>query len=106
MIAAPALIHPPHDSERRRFCRRPAEGTLTATFSDWQGRAGVAPLQLEDSSLTGVGVLSPVELTPGMTVTLCGADGRVPARTGVVVRCRRTAEAWSVGLSFSRRAAA
>lgn len=79
---------------------------MTAVFTDWQGRAGVTPLQVTDSSLTGLGALCGVELTPGMSLSLCAADIPAPTRTGVVVRCRREENGWRIGLSFTRRCAA
>lgn len=91
--------------DRRRFSRRPAEGVMVAMFTDWQGRAGVAPLEAVDSSLTGLGVRSTVELTSGMTVTLA-AGGRAPGRCGVVVRSRRDGDEWLVGIAFHARSAA
>ncbi|MBL8991649.1 MAG: PilZ domain-containing protein [Phycisphaerae bacterium] len=110
---AQALEHTPakmrlavDSAERRRFARRPADASLTATYTDWQGRIGVTHIKVVDSSLTGLGVESPVELTPGMTVSLCDGAAPVATRSGVVVRCRRERDGFRVGLAFHRRAAA
>lgn len=93
-------------AERRRFPRRSADASLTATYTDWQGRVGVTHIKVVDSSLTGLGIESPVALTPGMTVSLCDGSAPIATRSGVVVRCQRDGDSHRVGLAFQRRAAA
>lgn len=103
--AEPALklADDPWRLERRIWNRRSAQGQFTAVFQG-EERRGVLPLIVVDTSINGLGGLSPVQLTPGTRISLCAGSVPVAVRTGTVVRCEAQAgEGWRVGLKLDAK---
>jgi hypothetical protein len=92
--------------ERRRGVRTRATGELVATFRDGEGRIGLTSVNLIDSSDGGLGILSPVQIEPGMVVTLRDARTRQPWSDATAVRCQREDGRYHIGLELTRRMAA
>ncbi len=92
--------------ERRGSARVPARGEMVATFRGADGRIGLTRVELVDSSDGGVGLLSPVAIEPGMTVTLRDARTRQPWTDAACVRCTREVGGYRVGLRLGHRLAA
>ncbi len=90
--------------ERRVWTRKPAQGHFTMTFRD-EDRRGVSPLMVVDTSLDGLGGLSPVRLEPGTRVGLSTGQVPVAVRSGTVVRCEESPGdgAWRVGVRLDSR---
>jgi hypothetical protein len=92
--------------DRRRGARRAAPGWVRATFTDGDGRVGVAGLEVVDAGPAGMGVRSRCEIAPGMTVSLHPSRSPFAAVTGRVVRCAARGEGFELGIStFPGRAA-
>lgn len=101
--------------ERRALPRQAVEAAVTAVYQscDEQGadplpRTGVTPLELVDTSVKGLGVLSPVELPRGTRVSIVAAQAPVlggASRACEVVRCEAEGPGvWSLGLRYRRSA--
>lgn len=105
-FTTPASSLDPMRLERRSSVRLPARGDLVATYRGADGRVGLTPVDLVDTSDGGVGVRSPVAIEPGMTVTLRDARTRQPWSDAACVRCTREGSGYRVGLRLNRRLAA
>lgn len=92
--------------ERRGSARLPASGELVATFRGADGRVGLTRVEMVDTSDGGVGLLSPVAIEPGMSVTLRDARTRQPWTDAACVRCVREVGGYRVGLRVGFRLAA
>ncbi len=94
--------------ERRRMPRNIVESRVTAVFTGAQGRVGVMPLEITDTSATGLGARTSTLVEPGTKVMICPAGMPVPSRGCTVVRCTPGDEAgqYEIGLKFDARRAA
>lgn len=98
--------------EQRAMPRRAVEALVTAVYQSAEAdgeaaeaRTGVTPLELVDTSVKGLGALSPVELRPGTRVRLVASQAPVPTRSCEVVRCESEGPgAWRVGMRYKRGA--
>jgi hypothetical protein len=87
--------------DRRRGTRWPAVGDPMAVFSDATGRSSLTRVELIDAGDTGVGLLSPIAVEPGMGVTLHTRSPLRPKVIGVVARCERLGGVYRVGIRGS-----
>ncbi|MCE2966573.1 MAG: PilZ domain-containing protein [Phycisphaerales bacterium] len=72
--------------ERREYSRRRVESRITAMFAG-PSRQGVLPLDIVDTSATGLGVTSTTELEVGTRVMLVSGNTPIPDRIATVVHC-------------------
>jgi hypothetical protein len=72
--------------ERREYSRRRVESRITAMFAG-PSRQGVLPLDIVDTSATGLGVTSTTELEVGTRVMLVSGNTPIPDRVATVVHC-------------------
>jgi hypothetical protein len=93
-------------AERRRCPRRLMEEIVTAVYSHGAERLGLARMVLIDSSHTGLGLLASTQLDEGTRVTLTSNNMPMPHKSGVVVRCIRLADGFSIGIALDRPKAA
>ncbi len=91
--------------DRRRYARLPSGGSFVVAYHDENG-AGITRVELLDSSATGLGLRSPVPLSPGTRLSLFIEGNTLPGRTGVVVRCEKDARGFRAGLACDARVAA
>lgn len=89
-------------AERRRCPRRLVEEVVTAVFSNGPERLGLARMVLIDSSHTGMGLLTSTQLDEGTRVTLTSNNIPMPHKSGVVVRCIRLDDGFSIGIALDR----
>lgn len=95
--------------ERRRFPRQLLEASVTAVFSAADGRVGVLPLELTDSSVTGLGARTSMHVEAGTRIMICPAGIPIPSRSAIVVHCDAAPDGqagYEVGLKFDQRRAA
>ncbi len=79
-----------------------------AAFTDEEtGELTLTRLDLIDSSGCGLGLRSPLKITPGHRFSLYGIGRRpLPYRTGIVAGCRSEGEQYRIGLRCDSRIAA
>jgi hypothetical protein len=94
--------------ERRRMPRNIVESRVTAVFTGLEGRVGVMPLDITDSSATGLGARTTTMVEMGTKVMICPAGLPVPSRGCTVVRCIAGPNEgeYEIGLKFDSRRAA
>lgn len=92
--------------ERRGSARLAASGEMVATFRGADGRIGLTRVEMVDTSDGGLGLVSPVAIEPGMSVTLRDARTRQPWTDAACVRCVREVGGYRVGLRVGLRLAA
>ncbi len=94
--------------ERRRMPRNIVDSRVTAVFTGGEGRVGVMPLEITDSSATGLGARTSTMVELGTKVMICPAGMPVPSRGCTVVRCVATDNEgqYEIGLKFDARRAA
>lgn len=94
--------------ERRRFPRRIIEAKVTAVFTSEDGRMGVMPLELTDTSITGMGARCTMEIAAGTKIMICPTNVPVPSRSCTVVHCHagEGGEGFELGLRFENKRAA
>jgi len=93
-----AVAPSPLRLERRRTHREPVDGAAVAAFRTRERSCLLAGVTVCDVSATGLGVLSPVEVSVGTRVSLFPHEGRVPTAVGVVVRCEATDRGYRLGV--------
>ncbi|MBL9033052.1 MAG: hypothetical protein JNM80_15245 [Phycisphaerae bacterium] len=110
MSAQPKIDVPRlHDAFRfdRRGLRRAVEtGSAMAAFYDEDGAISLTRVDLVDSTPRGIGMMSPLEVEPGVRVCLYSGAWPMPHRAGIVTRCVPEGEGFRVGLRCDDRAAA
>lgn len=97
-IDAPAACY---RFDRRSAPRRHADGESMAIFSDNAGRHLIARVELVDSSPSGLGLLAPLAVEPGMGIALNTAGPGRPRFVGFVARCERAGLGYRIGLRGS-----
>lgn len=110
------LVAAPED--RRTSQRQKSSGRAMAVFVSPDGSRRMGAVGLVDSSVSGLGLLSSIEVEPGTLVTIHfdnhPSTWGAPGRTGVVRRCERQVDAetkafmgcWRVGVATRARAVA
>jgi hypothetical protein len=84
--------------ERRKVPRREVKGGAMAVFSSGRGAGTLARVELLDASWTGLGVVSPMEVEPGTSVSVIPEHAMSPRQIGIVVRCEKFEDGWRLGL--------
>jgi len=93
--------------DRRRTPRRTVCGGAMAVFASGHGAGTVARVELVDASWNGLGLVSPVAVEPGASVSVLPEHAMSPRQTGIVVRCDKTDTGYRLGLQCRiQRAAA
>ena len=87
-----------HAEERRRRPRMKNDGLAMAVFSEGVEAGKLTPVRVTDTSVMGLGVLSPVAVNPGSAFSLMHESGCSPRQVGMVVRCEREGEFYRLGL--------
>ncbi|MGD1916406.1 MAG: hypothetical protein ACFCBV_09500 [Phycisphaerales bacterium] len=82
-----ASDHGPYRFERRRAPRMAAEGQRLAVVFGTDGGRWLLPLEIRDSSSSGIGLVSRQPLTAGDRITLYDEGRRATFIKGVVARC-------------------
>lgn len=85
--------------DRRRGARVRIAGEAMAVFTTGDEPARLTYVDLMDASVDGVGVLSPIAVSPGSYFSLTPEAGFFPRHTGVVVRCEESTAGYRLGLS-------
>jgi hypothetical protein len=84
--------------ERRRRPRSRAESIAMAVFSRGEDARQLTPIRITDTSLMGLGALSPVAVAPGSSFSLLHETGCAPRQVGQVVRCEPEGNYFRIGL--------
>lgn len=92
--------------DRRRGARWPAVGEPMAVFTNADGHTFLTRVELLDAGDRGVGILCPIPVEPGMSVTLHTRSLIAPQVIGVVTRCEHHGEVFRVGIRGSAARAA
>jgi hypothetical protein len=89
--------------DRRRHPRSPSEGTLMAAFVC--DRAGITLARVErlDTSRHGAGLRCPLEIEPGTRFSLQREGSPLSNDRGVVARCTKSNDHYTLGLMFEDR---
>ncbi len=95
------LDHGPYTFDRRRAARGPATGQRLGVVFGVDGGRWLLPLELRDSSATGIGLVSSQPLGPGDRVTLYDEGRRATFIKGHVARCARREDGlYDLGLTY------
>lgn len=92
--------------DRRTAEREPRTGFAMAAFFDDDGALSLTRVELVDVSDGGLGLVCPVEVSPGVRFSLYSNATVLPHSTGIVARCSPEGEDFRVGLRCDRRLAA
>lgn len=87
-----------HAEERRRRPRMRNDALAMAVFSNGDDAGTLTPVRVTDTSLMGLGVLSPVAVAPGSAYSILHEAGCSPRQVGLVVRCEQDGEIFRLGL--------
>ncbi|UYV12951.1 MAG: PilZ domain-containing protein [Phycisphaera sp.] len=91
----------PYTFDRRRCSRGPASGQRLGVVFGVEGGRWLLPLELRDSSASGIGLISAQVLSPGDRVTLYDEGQRATFIKGHVARCvRREDGKYDLGLTY------
>lgn len=91
----------PYVFDRRRAVRSPASGQRLGVVFGAAGGRWLLPLELRDTSASGVGLVCGQQLEPGDRVTLYDEGRRATFIKGRVARCQpRDDGAFDLGLSI------
>lgn len=91
----------PYTFDRRRGSRGPAAGQRLGVVFGVDGGRWLLPLELRDSSASGLGLVSAQPLGPGDRITLYDEGRRATFIKGHVARCvRREDGKYDLGLTY------
>lgn len=91
----------PYTFDRRRCTRAEASGQRLGVVFGAEGGRWLMPLELRDSSASGLGLISTQALGPGDRVTLYDEGRRATFIKGHVARCaRRDDGKYDLGLTY------
>lgn len=75
--------------ERRRAPRVGVKGSAMTIFSSGSAAGMLTRVDLVDASHTGLGVTSPIAVSPGTSFSLIPEAVASPRQIGIVVRCEK-----------------
>jgi hypothetical protein len=90
-----------HERRRRpRMAVNNGQGAMAMVVfnNDSLDSRALTPVRIVDSSLMGLGALSPVAVEPGSSFSLMYEQGLAPRQTGVVVHCEQDGKFFRLGL--------
>ncbi len=91
----------PYAFDRRRTVRTAANGQRLGVVFGVEGGRWLLPLELRDTSASGVGLVCGQQLEPGDRVTLYDEGRRATFVKGLVTRCQSREDGrFDLGLSF------
>lgn len=91
----------PYPFDRRRAVRSPAHGQRLGVVFGVEGGRWLLPLELRDTSASGVGLVARQQLEPGDRVTLYDEGRRATFIKGYVARCQAREDGqFDLGLSI------
>jgi len=91
----------PFSFDRRRCSRGPATGQRLGVVFGADGGRWLMPLELRDSSASGIGLVSAQPLGPGDRITLYDEGRRATFIKGHVARCARREDGkYDLGLTY------
>lgn len=91
----------PYTFDRRRCTRGPASGQRVGVVFGAEGGRWLLPLELRDSSASGIGLISTQPLGPGDRVTLYDEGRRATFIKGHVARCAKREDGkYDLGLTY------
>ncbi len=92
--------------ERRRERRQPADGVVSASFSDGACRFGITAATMCDVSDSGLAIETLSPITPGMRVQIRPESAGTPWLSALAVRCEPRGSGYRIGLRLAHRPAA
>lgn len=93
-------------NERRRTPRRRVSGAAMAVFATGKAAGTLTRVDLLDASYTGLGVMSPVAVEPGTSVSVIPEHAMSPRQVGIVIRCEQMDEGFRLGVQCRAQKAA
>lgn len=91
----------PYTFDRRRCARGPACGSRLAVVFGVEGGRWLLPLELRDTSASGLGAISAQALNAGDRVTLYDEGRRATFIRGTVTRCQEREDGqYDLGLTY------
>ena len=81
-------------------------GVAMASFAMGHDSNALTGVEIVDTSANGIGIRSPIEVTPGTRFTLYPDSANWPAKSGVVSRCHWDGEYYRCGLNLGLALAA
>ena len=105
-IEPKSSTHDPIKFDRRSSIRLPMTAVAMATIALEDGGTILTGVEIVDTSAAGLGVRSPVKISPGTTFTLYPDKNTWPAKSGIVSRCSWDGEYFRCGLNLSLAMAA
>lgn len=89
--------------DRRRNTRSAATDTVMASFVSDQAGITLARVTITDISREGAGLRCPLQIEPGTRFSLYRDGALLGADHGIVERCTRTQDHYTLGLRFEER---
>ena len=88
---------------RRGYPRKVLTQEVTAVYTDDQGQRGVMRLGVIDGSWTGLGVVTPRDVSMGTRLSFCAPGTPVMTRHGEVVRREATTTGYRLGIKLDAK---